>query len=71
MLFIDPSLIGRKFYTDDSKKVYTCRGVVISGTILVIGEFPDPTAKINRLATHKLTDVKFTDFIPFPGPPAP
>ena len=66
MIVIDPTLLGRKFYTVDPKTVYICRGVVISGTLLVIGEYPDPTYKCNRLATHKLTDCKFTDYVPVP-----
>ena len=57
MLFIDPTLIGRKFYSADPKTVYTCRGVVISGAVLVIGELPDGT--YSRLTLHKLTEIKF------------
>ena len=63
MMAIDNSLMGRKFYTVDAKTIYTVRGVVISGTILVIGEYLDSTGKISKLATHKLTDVKFTDSV--------
>jgi hypothetical protein len=63
MIVIDPTLLGRKFYTVDAKTIYTVRGVVISGTILVIGEYLDSTGKISKLATHKLTDVKFTDSV--------
>ena len=69
MIVIDPALLGRKFYTVDAKTIYTCRGVVISGTILVIGEYLDSTGKISKLATHKLTDVKFTDNVPVTAAP--
>jgi hypothetical protein len=68
MLFIDPTLIGRKFYTVDAKTVYTCRGVLIMGTALLIGEYNDPQAKCSRLATCKLADCKFPDV---PGTPSP
>ena len=71
MIVIDPTLLGRKFYTVDAKTIYTVRGVVISGTILVIGEYLDTTGKVTRLATHKLTDVKFTDNVPATLVPAP
>jgi hypothetical protein len=63
MIVIDPTLLGRKFYTVDAKTIYTVRGVVVHGTILVIGEYLDSTGKISKLATHKLTDVKFTDSV--------
>lgn len=66
MIFIDPTLLGRKFYTVDPKTVYTCRGVIVSGTTLLLGEYADPTYKCNRLATLKLSDAKFTDFTPAP-----
>jgi hypothetical protein len=69
MIVIDPTLLGRKFYTHDIKTVYICRGVIISGTTLLLGEYPDATYKCNRLATHKLSDVKFTDFVPASTPP--
>ena len=59
MIVIDQTLLGRKFYTVDPKTVYTCRGVIIHGTPLVIGEYDDPQGKCTRLATHKLTDCKF------------
>ena len=71
MIVIDPTLLGRKFYTHDQKTTYTCRGVIVSGTTLLIGEYPDPTYKCNRLATHKLSDAKFTDFVPATTPTAP
>lgn len=66
MLFIDPSLIGRKFYTHDSKTVYTLRGIYVQpeSRPLLIGEYADPTYKVNRMATHKMEDAKFTDFVP-------
>jgi hypothetical protein len=70
MIVIDPTLLGRKFYVMDPKIVYTCRGFIVSGTNLVIGEYADPTYKCNRLATHKLSDAKFTDYVPTtPTPP--
>ena len=68
MLVIDQTLLGRKFITHDAKTVYTCRGVIISGTVLLLGEYPDATYKCNRLATHKLTDARFNDFVAVPAP---
>ena len=69
MIVIDPTLLGRKFYTVDPKTVYTCRGVIVSGTTLLLGEYPDPTYKCNRLATLKLSDCKFTDYVAAPTAP--
>jgi hypothetical protein len=59
MIVIDPSLLGRKYYTVDPSTVYACRGVIVSGTTLLIGEYHDSASKCNRLATHKLTDCRF------------
>ena len=72
MLIIDQTLIGRKYYSHDPKTVYICRGVYVQPDSypILIGEYPDPTYKCNRLATHKLADVKFADFVPV-APPAP
>ena len=78
MLYIDPSkLLGRKFYVHDSKIIYTAIGYGQNETAFIVGEYPDPgyLAKYNRLVTHKLTDCKFTDFVPSavssPSPPPP
>ena len=71
MIFIDPILLGRKFYTVDPKIVYTCRGVIVSGTNLLLGEYPDPIHKCNRLVTLKLSDCKLIDFVPAPTATAP
>lgn len=67
----DQTLIGRKFYTHDAKTVYTCRGIYVQPESypIVVGEYPDPTYKVNRLATHKLNDCKFTDFVAAPTAP--
>lgn len=68
MLIIDQTLIGRQYYTHDAKTVYTCRGIYIQpeSRPVLIGEYPDPTYKVNRITTHKLEDAKFTDFVPVP-----
>ena len=65
-MFIDQTLLGRKFYSHDTKTVYTCRGMYVQPDSypIIIGELADPTYKCNRLTTHKLADVKFTDFVP-------
>jgi hypothetical protein len=54
---IDPTLMGREYYTVDPNTKYKFRGIVVSGTILVVGELTD--AKGSTLVTHKITDVKF------------
>lgn len=72
MIHIEPSkLIGRQYYTHDQKTTYTAIGYAENETLLIIGEYPDPTYKCNRLATHKLSDCKFLDFVPVAPPPAP
>ena len=60
--------MGRKFYTHDKKTTYTFRGLLVSGTILVLGEYEDLTNQCTRLATHKVTDVNFCD-VPFTKAP--
>ena len=66
MLQIDPTLIGRKFYSHDPNTVYICRGIYVQPDSypILIGELIDGT--YSRLTTHKLTDVKFPV-----TPPAP
>ena len=66
MLIIDPTIIGRKFYTHDPNTTYTCVGAYVkpdSGVILM-GEFSaNPQAQtpntISRIATCKLADATF------------
>jgi len=71
MLHIEPSkLIGRKYYTHDIKTTYTAIGYGQNDTSFLVGEYPDPQYKCNRVTTHKLSDCKFTDFVPAaPTPP--
>lgn len=70
MVHIDPAkLIGRKYYTHDQKTQYTAIGYGQNDTTFIVGEFPDPTYKCNRVTTHKLADVKFLDFVPTPAVP--
>lgn len=60
-MVIDATLMGRRYYTHDQKTTYLFRGLLINGTVLVLGEYEDPTYKCTRLATHKVPDVKFCD----------
>lgn len=71
MLTIDTTLLGRKFYTVDPKTVYTCRGIYVQPDSypILIGEYADPAYKCNRLATVKVGDAKFTDFVAAPTAP--
>jgi hypothetical protein len=66
MFNIDPTLIGRKYYTSDHHTVYTIRGIyVIPGTLtIVIAEMnstapigTNPVAPISLLVTHQLKEV--------------
>jgi len=58
MLIIDPTLIGRKYYTIDLNSVYTVKGVCDgTRTIVLFGEFDDGKSK--RIVTHKITDAHF------------
>ena len=58
-MIIDQALMGRQYYTHDQKTTYTFRGLLISGTVLALGEYEDPTYKCSRITTHKLPDMKF------------
>ena len=60
MLNIDPTLIGRKYYTLDPKTVYTLRGAYVKpdSGVIVIGEFhPSNTSNETKIVTHKITDL--------------
>lgn len=68
MLIIDPTIIGRKYYTLDPKTVYTLRGIYgePGARPIIIGEFEtstpigtNPNAPTTRLVTHKLSDITF------------
>jgi len=63
--------MGRKFYTHDKKTTYTFRGLLISGTILVPGEYDDPPGQCTRITTHKVSDVKFCNTPISVAPKAP
>jgi hypothetical protein len=68
MLYIDPAkLVGRTYYTHDIKTTYTAIGYGQNDTTFIVGEFPDPTYKCQRITTHKLSECKFTDFKPAPA----
>ena len=60
-MLIDQSLLGRKYFTHDPKSVYVIRGILLNGTLLILGEFtPAPastTPPTNGLVTHKITDI--------------
>lgn len=72
MLYIEPSkFVGRKYYTNDQKNTYTAIGYGQNNTCFVVGEYADPTYKCNRMATHKLSDCKFLDFVPAAAPTPP
>ena len=58
--------MGREYYTSDPNTKYKFRGVVVSGTILVLGELYDPSTKRSTLVTHKLSEVKLPE--PTTGP---
>jgi len=58
MLVIDPTLIGRKYYTVDPNTTYIVRGVCDgTGTIVLLGELSD--SKSIRIVTHKIVDAHF------------
>ena len=58
--------MGREYYASSPDTKYKFRGVVVSGTVLVLGEFFDPSTKTSRLVTHKLTEITFPDEMPAP-----
>ena len=61
MLTIDQTLIGRKYHTHTATTKYTVRGVYVQpeSKPIVIGEYEDAQAKVNRITTHQLADCKF------------
>jgi hypothetical protein len=66
MLIINPSLIGRQYYTHDPKTTYTCQGAYVkpdSGVILIGQYSANPQAQppntLIRMTTCKLADVTF------------
>jgi len=63
MLIIDPTLIGRKYYTTDKNTQYTIRGVADgTGTVVLIGEDVKISADTLTATTHtRLTTTKVTD----------
>ena len=59
MIIIDPTLIGRKYFTHDPKTQYTIKGVADgTGTLVLLGEYKDGTSAVEtRLITHKVGEV--------------
>ena len=72
MLIIDQTLIGRQFSTHSPTTKYTVRGIYVQpdSKPILIGEYSDPQAKVNRLTTHKIEDCKF-DLTPASAPTPP
>jgi hypothetical protein len=61
MIVIDQTLIGRQYHTHTTTTRYTVRGVYVlpEQKPIILGEYPDPQAKVNRLTTHRIEDCKF------------
>lgn len=61
MLVIDQTLIGRKYHTHTATTKYTVRGMYVQpdSKPILLGEYEDPQAKVNRIATHRIEDCKF------------
>ena len=60
MLNLNPSFIGRKYYTHDPKTTYIICGVYVKpdSGVIVIGEFhPSNTSNETKIVTHKITDL--------------
>lgn len=61
MFHIDPTLIGRQYHTHTATTKYTVRGIYVQpeSKPIILGEYSDPQAKVNRLTTHRIEDCKF------------
>jgi hypothetical protein len=61
MFNIDQTLIGRQYYTVSINTKYTIRGIYVlpDQKPILIGEYEDSQAKVSRLTTHRMEDVKF------------
>jgi len=59
-MIIDPTLIGRKYYTTDPNSTYTLRAAYVKpdSGIIVLGEMADANKPgESRFVTHKVTDL--------------
>lgn len=66
------NIIGRIFFTHDPKTRYVVRGLVVNGTVLILGEYTDQYGKETRMKTFKLEECHFPITDPAPSPaPAP
>lgn len=61
MLVLDPTLIGRQYFTHTTTTRYTVRGVYVQpdSKPIILGEYNDPQKKLNRLTTHRIEDCNF------------
>ena len=60
MIIIDPTLIGRKYYTSDPKSTYVLVAAYIKpdSGLIIVGKMDDANKHgESRLVTHKCTDI--------------
>lgn len=59
-MVINPNLIGKEFAADiDTSVTWKVEGVVIHGTILILGSTWDQASNRTRLHTFNLKEIKF------------
>jgi len=59
-MVINQNLIGKKFHTDiDTTTEWTAEGVVVHGTVLILGSTWDQASNRTRLFLFNLKEIKF------------
>lgn len=58
-MFLDPTLLGKKFTVNDPTIEYVCVGYAQNETFVVFGALNDVTNNRFGVRSFKLTDIKF------------
>jgi len=59
-MVINPNLIGKEFSTDiDTATIWKVEGVVVHGTVLILGSTWDQASNRTRLFLFNLKEIKF------------
>ena len=63
-MYINPKLVGQKFFDKDPNIEYTYQGYCQNDTFLVIGSHFDSVNNRTILKTFKMTEIKFLGDLP-------